>query len=73
MKLATKILREFVERTGITKTQLAKDAECSRSYLSEILSGKKDKLSIALATRLEAATNREVKVSYWSEEVEDEI
>jgi len=72
MRLARKVLKEYLKRTGISITDLAEASSMSQSYLSELVSGAKNNPSWEKAGALEDSTNREVKISYWNVNVEDE-
>lgn len=68
MKLAAKLLGDYIERTGATRTSVAKKVPCSLPYLSELIKGRKDNPSIEVMAGVQAATDREVKIEYWGEE-----
>lgn len=68
MKLAARLLKKYIERTGITQVEFARKISCSETYLSHLLSGKRESPSIKIALLIETATNREVKVAYWGVE-----
>lgn len=55
---------EFIKSSGLRQSEWAERIGCSRSYLSEILSGKK-RPSLEVACRIEDLTEGKVPASSW--------
>lgn len=55
-------IKEYLTKENMSQRELAKSIGVSDPYVSEIIAGKKNP-SPALATRIEKATNGEVKAS----------
>jgi transcriptional regulator with XRE-family HTH domain len=73
MLLARKKLIEYInkqksKKNGWTQTFLAEQVGCSKSYISDLLNGKKERPSIRLAKQLEVVT-KVVKIQDWSKYV----
>lgn len=69
MRLGSIKLKEYIKdskKKGKTIDLVAKTIGCSRSYLSELASGKKEKPSIDMAHRI--CTITKIKISDWSKD-----
>ena len=61
---AISFLRQRVSESGMSHTQLAKKADCERSHISEMLSGRVERFSLARINRVLAVFGASIQVSY---------
>jgi transcriptional regulator with XRE-family HTH domain len=61
---AISFLRQRLSASGMSHTQLAKKAECERSHISEMLSGRVERFSLARINRVLAVFGASIRVSY---------
>jgi predicted XRE-type DNA-binding protein len=61
---AISFLRQRVSESGMSHTQLAKKADCERSHISEMLSGRLERFSLARINRVLAVFGASIQVSY---------
>jgi transcriptional regulator with XRE-family HTH domain len=61
---AISFLKERMSETGMTQTELARKADCERSHLSEMLSGRLERFSLDRINRVLAVFGASIQVSY---------
>jgi predicted XRE-type DNA-binding protein len=61
---AISFLRQRLSESGMSHTQLAKKADCERSHISEMLSGRVERFSLARINRVLAVFGASIRVSY---------
>lgn len=68
MNLAVKKLEEYLKETGQTRFAFSKVVGCSKSYIYELMSGRKNAPSIRIASVIQNATDGKVEIADWSEQ-----
>lgn len=61
---AISFLKDRVSETGMTHTELARKADCERSHISEMLSGRVERFSLDRINRVLAVFGASIQVSY---------
>jgi predicted XRE-type DNA-binding protein len=61
---AVAFLRDRMSETGMSQTELARKADCERSHISEMLSGRLERFSLDRINRVLAVFEASIQVSY---------
>jgi predicted XRE-type DNA-binding protein len=61
---AISFLKDRVSETEMTHTELARKADCERSHISEMLSGRVERFSLDRINRVLAVFGASIQVSY---------
>jgi predicted XRE-type DNA-binding protein len=61
---AISFLKDRMSETGMTQTELARKADCERSHISEMLSGRLERFSLDRINRVLAVFGASIQVSY---------
>jgi transcriptional regulator with XRE-family HTH domain len=61
---AISFLKDRMSETGMTQTELAQKADCERSHISEMLSGRVERFSLDRINRVLAVFGASIQVSY---------
>jgi predicted XRE-type DNA-binding protein len=61
---AVAFLRDRMSETGMSQTELARKADCERSHISEMLSGRLERFSLDRINRVLAVFGASIQVSY---------
>jgi predicted XRE-type DNA-binding protein len=61
---AVAFLRDRLSETGMSQTELARKADCERSHISEMLSGRLERFGLDRINRVLAVFEASIQVSY---------
>ena len=61
---AVAFLKDRMSETGMSQTELARKADCERSHISEMLSGRLERFSLDRINRVLAVFGASIRVSY---------
>lgn len=64
MKAAQNPLARYLSEKGITQDEFARSVDLTQATVSKLINGRTG-ISLATATKIEAATGGEVKAVYW--------